>query len=188
MILDEIAFRHLLSKGEEVRYVAHKHIFLVYPALFKILLLGIAMPLIGWRLFPPFYPIFMVWIGLGVLLFTYRIVQWYLDAWIVTNYGVIDQEWDSFFSKATTRIEFGNVEGISNETRGFWGTVLGYGTVQVEHMSGEPVSISNVSKPRHLERTIVKYQQEFLRQQNFSDQNKLKDLLTNLLRSTTKDV
>ncbi len=168
--------------------MARKHPFVIYPTLFKALLLGVAFPLAGYWLFPPFYPVFLAWGAMGILLFSYRILQWFMDAWIVTNFAMIDQEWNSFFNKSTTRIEFGNIEGISTETKGFWGAIFGYGHVQVEHTSGTPVTIDDVSRPRLLERTLVKHQQAFMRQQNFSDQNKLKDLLTALLRSTTKDV
>jgi len=120
------------------------------------------------------------------MLFGYRVTQWYLDAWVVTNYAVIDQDWNSFFDKSTTRIEFGNIEGMTNEVKGFWGTILRYGNIQIEHMSGEPVMLSNVATPRKLEKHIVKHQQEFMERRNFEDHSKLQDLLTGLLRSTHK--
>ncbi len=186
MIIDEIAFRGLLNKGEKILYVAHVHPFTIYPALFKVLLFGILMPLGGYFLFPPFDPVWIAWGVLGILLFKYRVMQWYLDAWIVTNMGVIDQEWNTMFDKATTRIDYTHIEGISNEIKGFWGTVLRYGQLQIEHMSGQPVVIKDVASPRKLEKTIVRTQQDFLKQQTFKDHSKLRDLLTDLVRTSSK--
>ncbi len=182
MFLDQIAFRGLLEKGEKIKYVAHVHPFLVYPKLFKVLLLGILMPALGFYLFPPFYAIWIGWAVIGVLLFVYRILQWYLDAWIVTNNAVIKQEWHSLFDQNTSKIEYGNIEGVSNQIKGFWGTIFRFGNLQIDHMSGNPILLKDVASPRDVEHQILKNQQEFMREQNFEDHGKLKDLLTNLVR------
>jgi hypothetical protein len=183
MIIDQITFRSLLGKGERLEYVAHRHIFKLYPKLFKILLLGVGAPIGGYLLFPPFFEVWLAWMILGTLLFAYAMTQWYLDAWIITSMAVIDNEWNSLFNKSTTRIEYQSIEGISTETKGFWSTILRFGDIQVEHMSAEPVVLKDVSRPRKVERMILLHQQSFLRRQNFEDHGKLKDLLTNLLRS-----
>lgn len=188
MILEEIAFRTLLNKGEKIDHVAHVHIFNIYAELFKVLLLGIATPIGAYYMFPayPFNLLCAAWVLLGALLFIYRLMQWYLDAWIITNHGVIDQEWNSFFDKSTTRIEHGNIEGITTEVKGFWGTILGYGTLTVEHMSGQPVTLKGVNGPRKVERIIMRNQQNFMRRQNFEEKDKLKDLLTSLIHGEVK--
>jgi hypothetical protein len=187
MIIDDIAFRGLLAKGEEIKYVAHVHPFVIYPQLLKVIFFGMIMPAGGYFLFPPFYLAWAVWTSVGILSFFYRLLQWYLDAWVVTNHGIIDQDWGNPFNRSTTRIEFGNIEGITNQTKGFWGTILRFGFIQVEHISGEPVVLNHVSRPRKLEREILKYQQDFVQKQTMSDHGKLKDLLTTLLRSSNKN-
>lgn len=188
MILDDIAFRSLLNKGEEIQYVGHIHPFLIYPQLFKIFIFGLLAPAFAYFFFPlyPFSVVWMAWGGLGALLFAYRLLQWYMDAWLVTNLGVINHKWNSFFDQATTRIEYGNIEGISHEIKGFWGTILRYGNIQIEHQSGAPITISGVSSPRKIERHIVAHQTQFLRRQNFEDHGKLRDMLVNLLRTGSK--
>jgi hypothetical protein len=184
MILDDIAFRGLLGKGEVIKYVAHVHPFVIYPMLFKLLLFGIAMPAGAYFLLPPFKFVWMVWAGLGILLFLYKMMQWYLDAWIVTNYAIIYQNWESIFSKSTNRIDHGNIQGIGNEVKGFWGTILQFGNVQIEHVTGNPIVVANVAMPRRLERRIVSEQQAYVQRQSVEDHGKLKDLLTNLIRSS----
>lgn len=142
------------------------------------------MPISAYLLFPPLIVIWAVWAGVGAILFIYHILQWYLDAWIVTNTSVIDHEWHSFFNKSTNRIEYGNIDGITNEIKGFWGTLFRFGHIQITHISGSPLVLENVASPRKVERFILEHQQNFMRQQNFDDHSKLKELLTNLLRSS----
>ncbi len=187
MIIDDIAFRNLLGKGEEIKYVGHVHIFSVYPDLFKIMIFGVLLPAGGYFLFPPFLAAWAIWVGLGLILFAYKLLHWYLNVWLVTNLGVIDQDWNSLFDKSTTRIEHTNIEGLTTEIKGFWGTILRYGNIQIEHMSGEPVTLEKVSRPRKLERMVLFHQQAHSRQQNFEDHGKLKDLLASLLRSADKN-
>lgn len=186
MIIDDMAFRDLLDENEKIIYVAHVHPFKVYPVLFKVMFFGLLIPSMAYVLFPPFYSIWIAWMGFGMILFCYRMVQWYLDAWIVTNIAIIKQEWHSFFDKNTSRIEYGNIEGITNETKGFWGTVMGFGNIRIDHMSGSPFFLNHIARPKKLERLIMEHQQAFVNEQNLTDHAKLKDLLVNLLRQSKK--
>lgn len=183
MILDRILFRHLLDKDEKLLMVAHVHPFMIYAQLLRVMFAGILVPALAYYLFPPLYPIWLVWALLGVILFSYRVLQWYLDAWVITNLSVIDFEWESPFTQSTNRIEYGNIDGITNEIKGFWGTIFRFGNIQITHVSGTPLILNNVASPRKVERFIMEHQQNFVHQQGFSDQAKLKELLTKLLRS-----
>lgn len=187
MIIDNIIFRSLLGKGEEIRYVGHVHPFVVYPELFKIFILGMILPVGAYLIFQPFWVLWLIWGGIGLIIFIYQIIHWYLNVWLITNLGVIDQTWNSLFDRTTTRIEHGNIEGVTTEIKGFWGTVMRYGNVQIEHMSGEPVVLTNVARPRKLQQKVQLHQRNFLQQQNFVDHTKLKDLLTSLLRNAGKN-
>ena len=186
MIIDKILFRNLLDKGEKILMVAHVHPFIVYGTLFKVAFLGLLIPALGYFLFPPLWPIWISWVGFGVLLFGYRILQWYLDAWIITNLAVIDHEWNSFVDQTTNRIEYGNIDAISNEIKGFWGTFLRFGNIQITHVSGSPLVLNNVTSPRRVERFILEHQQKYVKDKSFDDHSKLKELLTKLLRDSHK--
>lgn len=183
MILANIAFRNLLAKGEKIYFVAHIHPFTIYPILFRAMVFGIAIPLGFYLLMPPLFWVWASWIAGGVLLFIYRIMQWYLDGWIVTNLGIIDQDWVDFFNKTVSRIDYANIQGISSEVNGFWPTILGYGNIQIEHTTGANIVLKDVIKPRKVEGKVLNYQQTFQSEQTMSDHNKLKELLTSLVRS-----
>lgn len=183
MIIANIVFRSLLAKGEKIHYVAHVHPFTVYPILFRSMFFGLLIPLGFYFLMPPLFWFWVSWFSIGFLLFMYRVIQWYLDAWIITNYGIIDQDWVSFFNKTVTRIEYGNIEGVTSEVKGFWATIMSYGNIQIEHLSGTNVVLKNVTLPRKIESKVLNYQQAFKDDQTFNDHSKLKDLLTTLLRN-----
>lgn len=186
MILDKIFFGRLLDKGEKILRVAHVHPFIIYAQVARILFFGLLIPVGAYVLFPPLYAIWFTWMALGLVLLAYRFFQWYLDAWVITNTSVIDHEWGSPFDISTNRIEYGNIDGITNEIRGFWGTMLRFGNIQITHVSGSPLILENVSNPRKVERFILEHQQKFMREQSFDDHAKLKDLLTKLLRDSRK--
>lgn len=172
-----------MSKGENIQYVAHAHPFTIYPILFKTLIFGILIPAGFYYLLPPFLYLWIGWGAVGIMIFSYRIVQWYMDAWIITNYGVIDSQWKSFFNKGTTRIEYDYVEGVSKEIKGFWGTILGYGDIKIEHMSGSVITLKNIANPRKVESKVVNHHQQYQEKQKFTDHSNLKDLLTKLIRT-----
>lgn len=106
-----------------------------------------------------------------------------MDAWLITNYGVIDSQWKSFFNKGTTRIEYNYIEGVTQETKGFWGTIIGYGDIKIEHMSGSVITLKNIASPRKVESRVVNHHQRYQENQKFSDHKQLKDLITKMIRS-----
>jgi len=97
MIIDRIAFRNLLDEGERIVYVAHVHPFIIYPVLFRVLLFSLLIPAIGYFVFPPLWGIWLGWAALGAVVFVYRLFEWYMGAWIITDCAVIHQEWNSPF-------------------------------------------------------------------------------------------
>ncbi len=185
-VLDQILFRKLLDEGEEIVYVAHIHPFVVYPVLFKALTLGILMPGIGYWLFPLMPEVWSAWLIIGLMICSYRLIQWYMDAWIVTNLSVINFEWNSPFSQSTNRIEFGTIETTTSEIHGFWGTIFRFGNLQIDNVSSSPVTLKNVALPQKVERIIMENQSKFVHSQTIRDHGQLKELLTSLLRSSRK--
>jgi len=112
-MLANIFFRSYLNQGEKIYFVAHTHPFINYASFFKALVLGIVLPLGFNLIMPPFFVIWMGWLAVGILLFLYELLDWYMDAWIITNLGIIDLQWDGFFNKSSTRIEYHTIEGVT---------------------------------------------------------------------------
>lgn len=185
-VLDKILFRKLLDEGEKIVYVAHVHPFIVYPVLFKATFFGLLMPIIGYILFPLMPEVWSAWAILGGMVFFYRLIQWYMDAWVITTNSVINQEWHSPFHQSTNRIEYGNIEAITNEIKGFWATIFRFGNIQIDYVSSNPIVLENVAAPKKVGRIIMEHQAQFVEHQTYDDHAKLKELLTTLLRSNIK--
>jgi hypothetical protein len=186
MIIDTFLFRKLLDTGEKIVYVAHVHPFIVYPILFKTLFLGLLIPATGYFVFPMMPEVWAAWALMGLMLFCYRLIQWYMDAWVITNLSVINFSWNSPFSQSTNRIEFGTIETTTSEIHGFWGTILRFGNLQIDNVASNPVTLKNVARPQKVERIIMEHQSKYIHNQTIKDHGQLKELLTTLLRSSQK--
>ncbi|QQR55112.1 hypothetical protein IPG41_00850 [Candidatus Peregrinibacteria bacterium] len=186
-VLDRFLFGSLLDEGEKIVYVAHIHPFIVYPILFKSTFFGLLIPALGYWIFPMMPAVWLAWVILGGMICFYRLTQWYMDAWIVTNMSVINFEWNSPFSKSTNRIEFGTIETTTSEIHGFWGTLFRFGNLQIDNVASNPIVLKNVALPQKVERIIMENQSKFVHHQAVRDHGQLKELLTTLLRSNIKN-
>ncbi len=186
MMIDRFLFKSLLDQGEKIVYVAHVHPFVAYPILFRSFFFGILMPALGYWLFPLMPEVWLIWAGVGASVLLYRLAQWYMDAWIITNMSVINFEWNSPFSQSTNRIEFGTIETTTSEIHGFWGTIFRFGSIKIDNTSSAPATLKNVSRPQKVERIIMENQAKHIRHQTMQDHGQLKELLTSLLRSNRK--
>jgi hypothetical protein len=96
--------------------------------------------------------------------------DYYMDAWIITNHGVIDLEWHGWFHRQSARILFSDVQGVSYEIKGVTGTLMRFGTVSIEKIStGAAVSLSHVPRPRTVETLILRNMETYLHTKNLKD-------------------
>lgn len=182
-----ILFRNHLNEGEKIYFVAHTHPFLMYPTFFKILFIGILVPLGFNIIMPPFQIMWFTWIGIGVIAFSHEIMNWYLDAWLVTNQGILDIQWNNFFNKSSTRIEYHTIEGITYEIKGFWGTVMNFGNITIEKMgAGTVMTLENVASPKRVEQEVLHYQKQFIHFKNLKDQTALRDMLVTMAQESRR--
>lgn len=108
--------------------------------------------------------------------------DYYLDAWIITNQGVIDLQWCGWFHRQSSRILYSDIQGVSYEIKGLLGTVLRYGTVSVEKIStGAAISLENVPHPRSVEAQILQNMEKYLHKKNMKDSKHVQELLASLV-------
>jgi hypothetical protein len=112
---------------------------------------------------------FMAW---ALIMWMRLFVIWsdhYLDMWIVTDKRVIDVEQVGFFRHKNVSCELHNIQNITIETKGFYSTVLDFGTIDVE-TAGETanITIRDIPKPEHLRQIIVEHIEEHRKKMNTS--------------------
>lgn len=108
--------------------------------------------------------------------------DYYLDAWLVTDHGIIDIAWHGWFHRQSARILYSDLQGVSYEIQGIWGTLLQFGTISVEKIStGSAVTLENVRKPKQIEVIILQSMETYLHSKNMKDSTQIQQLLATLV-------
>jgi hypothetical protein len=109
-------------------------------------------------------------------------LDYYLDAWLITDQSIIDIEWLGWFHRQSTRILYSDVEGVSYEVKGILGTFLRYGTITVEKIStGTSIELPYVTRPRRVEKAILGAMEQYLHSKNLKDSKQVQELLATLV-------
>lgn len=181
MLLARLFFGYHLEEGENIKYIARQHIWLHRKPLFKSLLLGVTLPVTLALIFPPFLIYWFVWLLVGGFWFFYRICDWYFDAWLVTDRSVLDIEWNGFFHRSSTRLEYHTISGLSFTITGFWGTVFRYGRISIDTYGNNSFVLENAANPKEVELNILACQEKAVENQSYRDHETLKGILAEMI-------
>lgn len=184
MVLDRILFRSHVHSGEKLFYVVHQHWFAIYRSVVKIAFFGLLFPTVLWLMFPPGFWLFAIWFIFGFLRFFYEVIDWYFDALLITNHGIIDLDWRGFFEKSSTRIDYEAVAGVSYEKSGFWSSVFNFGLLVIEKESHgkNEISLPLAEDPQEAERQILLSREKHLGERGLEDGRMLKEILSSMVR------
>lgn len=108
--------------------------------------------------------------------------DYFLDAWIITNEGIIDVAWHGWFHRESSRILYSDIQGVSYEIKGVIGTLLQVGVISVEKIStGDSVSLESVKRPKKIESLLLANQEKYLHKKNLRDGKEVQKMLSSLL-------
>ena len=186
MIVAEFLFAPYLEKGEKVLRVYHRHPFVMIPSLARVLFFGFGIPVFLYLLFPNFVLFFALWLFITLIRIIYILFNWYHDAVLVTPASLISVQWNGFFDRMSSRIEYHQIEGTGSEIRGFARTVFNFGNLTIQFGSGAPMVLRDAINPKGVEKQILMYQEKFVSDANLKDAGTLKSLLTTMLRHHAK--
>ncbi len=184
----EYLFQDYLEENEKIYFVGHRVIFIMFRDFARIIAVHGVLPFIGWLFFPN-----LLWIAVGVVALgvirTLLVVQdWYYDSWLITNMGIIGVEWTGFFDRTSDRVEYQSIEGISYKIKGVIPTLFNYGNITLAKLGNQTtVKLKAAFNPKRIEKNVVKYQDKFMTKKNFSDQEVLKQLLSELVSTHVKE-
>ncbi len=182
-VLNKTLFRRHLEKDERLLRAVHKHWFLGLKALFwPTMFLGGSWALLS---LVPSRPVFLAVSLLSVIIAVWWLrsfFDYYLDAWLITDHGIIDIAWHGWFHRESTRVLYSDIQGVSYEIKGVLGTLLSFGTVSVEKIStGSEIALEYVENPRSVEATILQCMETYLHSKNLKDGKQIQELLGQLL-------
>ncbi len=172
-----------LEDDETLVRVVHKHWLIGLKALFwpTVLLLGL------WFLYANTQTRAMLTIStvlslVLVLWWLRTFFDYYLDAWLITDQGIIDIAWFGWFHRQSTRVLYSDLQGVSYEINGVFGTLLRYGTLSVEKIStGTEVSLDYVSRPKQVELLILRQMEGYLHTKNLKDAKHVQEVLAKIV-------
>ncbi len=182
MKIRNFLYRRHLDEGEEIFKVAHRHWLILKIKLWKSTWFGIIPPIVLFYFFPMFFIVSLIWVLAGITHFIIKYLEWYYDCFLITNIGVIDIERHGLFDNTSKRIEYHMIDGISYTIQGFLPTILDYGDMVIDKMgSGIQINLEDAANPRKLDRTIMKYQEQFIHEKSFTDHEILKGMLADMI-------
>ncbi len=184
--MNNFFFAKHLDDEEEIVLIVRKHWLFGLKALFwpTILFLGL------WSIVY-FSPHMTMFYGIAtaevfVLLWWIRnFMDYYLDAWLITNKGIIDLEWHGWFHRSSARVLYSDIQGVSYEVNGIVGTLFSYGLMEIEKIStGNTIEMEYVKKPRTVESVILECMEAYLHKKNLKDATTVQEILAEFVAGT----
>ncbi len=176
-------FSKHLEDDETLKCAVHKHWLLAFRALVWPTSWIVAVALLLWinhargmvTIFGIVELVLCIW-------WLRNFFDYFLDAWLITNQGIIDIAWHGWFHRESSRILYSDLQGVSYEIEGVLGTILGYGTISVEKIStGQAVSLESVSQPKQIEGLILRSMEGYLHKKNMKDSKQVQAMLATLI-------
>ncbi len=175
-------FKSHLDDGERILEVAHRHFFVFLTDSYKVIFAGLIAPLFLFAVLPLPKLLVLMWFCFGLLGMAYHFIDWYFDAWLITNLGVIDIERHGLFERNSTRVDYHMMEGISYSINGFWPTVLGFGDITLDKLGTQTsIVLKQAWAPKRIERVLMKFQERYVRDRSIRDHSALKDMLSEMI-------
>lgn len=182
-MLNKLLFRSHLESDETLVLVVHKFWLVGVKALFwPTVFLGAGLFLLAASPTRAMITIVTCWSIVMSVWWLRNFFDYYLDAWIITDHGVIDIAWHGWFHRQSTRVLYSDVQGVSYEINGIIGTLLRVGSISMEKVSTESaVSLDYVQNPRRVETAILKNMETYLHAKNLKDGKQIQDLLASIV-------
>lgn len=185
-MFDKLFFHSHIEDDETIHMVAHKHWMFGITALFLPTLL---FAFVFGLLFYVQVQVMLYITGVALLAsaawWLHNFLDYYLDAWIITNKGIIDLAWHGWFHRESTRVLYSDVQGVSYEVKGISGTVFRYGDIEVEKIStGSTISLPGIPRPRKVQTIIMDAMEHYLHKKNLKDATTVQKILSDFVAGT----
>lgn len=138
-------------EGEEVLFVFRRHIIAMRRGFYELLIplaIGSIPPLIWsdnlWLFLLP-----IAGLALGLILFSYRFMQWYFTVYVVTTERIRQTTQTGFFGKDVVELRLSKIQNISYNIPGFTGEIFKFGTIVIQTFVGDLI-IHKVEHPSEI--------------------------------------
>lgn len=157
-----------LEDGEEIVLKVHRHwLFIVTHVV--VLLLFIAAPAALGPLLERIGAIrfvgpdsawlvcWVLWVLIGWVMFWQFWTTYYMDVWVVTSRRIIDIDYKRLFDRDIAILRLDRVQDVTTRVTGIIGTLLKFGSVQVQSAgSDREFVINQIAHPERLRDAIIR--------------------------------
>ena len=96
----------------------------------------------------------------GILILTFywfrTWVGWYYSVYVISSTRVMVVNQEGFFGREVNEISLDNIQSVNYKIKGAQASILGYGDVIVETLSGgKPIRLKKARKPAKLQQAII---------------------------------
>ena len=155
-----MAFYDNILKDDEhlIRVIRSFPLSFFWPGIFSLIFLllpfFVMIPLFNIGRFGLFLFGLMLLIGLIITIRT--IIIAYFNCLIITDRRVIDWDQRGLFEKVISEAEYDKIQDISYRVKGFFGTMLSFGTIQIQTAGSAPVlELRRVRHPQKIQSLIT---------------------------------
>jgi len=182
-MLQSFLFKRHVEDDEVVTRIVHRHwaigLKIVFWPLFSLV---VAWGLFAWTLAQPILVLTLLWTAGASVWLLRNFFDYYLDAWIITDKGVIDLAWFGWFHRQSTRVLYSDIQGVSYEIHGVLGTLLQFGTISIEKISsGSLISLPQVPMPKQVEALILSKMEVYMHSKNMKNAKHVEQLLSTFI-------
>lgn len=94
-------------------------------------------------------------LALGLILLIRLIYFWHRNALIITSERIVDLHQTSLTNKLVTELGYDKVHNISYQIKGVWPTILRYGQIRIQTVSGDTdLAFARIKKPSQAQEAI----------------------------------
>lgn len=162
------------EKGENVFLLIRKHWFnyiifflldlLMFVPVIVLIIYSISNPdFFGSDVFIFLIAILTVFILTILATQLYGFVDYYLDVYIVTNERIVDICQDGLFKRKISELHLRQVQDVSADVTGIWGTLLRFGDVQIQTAAErENFIFKSVPQPYNVAKQILDLHEDYI--------------------------
>ena len=153
----------ILRQNENLVKVVRKHVMFLLPVFFTWPLIIIALVLVRYLAhfdFFGYWPLVLAFAVLLVLLIVlYRFFIWRMDALIITDQRVVENEQRGFFSKTVTELLYRDILEISYTKEGMVASLYNYGDIKIRTASENELVFEKITGPAEVVEVINRIRQ-----------------------------
>ncbi len=153
----------ILRQNENLVKIVRKHAIFVLPVFFTWPWLVVALILIRYLIHFDFFgywpPVLAFAVLLVLLVVLYRFFIWRMDALIITNQRVVENEQRGLFSKTVTELLYRDILEISYNKEGMNASLYNYGDIKIRTASENEIVFEKIPNPAGVVETINRIRQ-----------------------------